>query len=100
MTWEGVQPGALSPAHATLQRGRKPRKDSAGDNGVTHRGVLRGPCQELQPVHRLSGTQQDRRLGARCARTRTCATADPSGAQDKGSAFDRGKDVDSLQSTG
>lgn len=46
-------------------------------------------CQELQLLPRLSGTRKDQHLGARCTRTRTCATADPSVAQDKGLAFDR-----------
>ena len=63
-------------------------------------GVLGGPCQEAQPLHRLPGAQKDPHLGARCACTRTCATADPSAAQDEGLASDYGKEIDSLQSAG
>lgn len=96
----GCPSGTLPPVHFILQRGRKQQKVGANDNGPTHRGLLGGLCQELQHLHRLSGTQKDQRLGARCAHTHTCATADSSVAQDKGLAFDHGKEIDSLQSTG
>lgn len=76
------------------------RKEAAESYGTAQREVLGGLCQEPQHLRGLSGTQKDQHLGARCARTRTCATSDPSGAPDKGLAFDHGKEIDSLQSPG
>lgn len=94
-SFAGCPSGALSLAPFTLERGGKQQ-----EAGSSSHGVLRGRCQELPLLHRLAGTESDPHLGARCVHTRTCATADPSVAQDAGLAFAHGKEIDSLQSTG
>ena len=81
-TLQGVPLGLLSypKMSSTLSRARKEQKAGSSPNRAAALMLL---CQEPRPLRRRPGPQKALHLGARCARTRTWATADLSGARQR-----------------
>lgn len=98
---EGDPSGAMVPAHFIVQKESSKQKVGAGRKGETlYQAPEDNAKKPIFPSDRLSGTRRRKSAWVPDVSVYMCATAVPSGAQDRSSAFDHVKESDSLPNTG